>query len=115
MSDLNNIVKGDNINLEADLNQSIVDWKIRCEIYDDCGHCIKLATANSGGSNDEIEITDAANGLFIIKVPKNETTSFDDKSFIEIEAETDEEEIFTIHQGDINFNKERIVWTDPTA
>ncbi len=113
MADLNNVVKGDNINLDADLNQSITGWKIRCEIYDDCGNCIKLATTNSGGSDDEIEITDAANGLFTIKVAKNETTCFDDKSFIEIEGETPEEQIHTIHQGDINFNSERITWETP--
>ncbi len=115
MSDINGIPKGDNINLEADFDGDITDWKIRCEIYDDCGNCIKLATANSNGSDDQIEIIDAPNGIFIIKVAKNKTTCFDDRSFIEIEFETDQEEIHTPYQGDINFKKERITWTDPTA
>lgn len=113
MANLEGIVKGDNINLEADLDQDITGWKIRCEIYDSC-HCIKLATTNSGGSDDQIEITDATKGQFIIKVAKNETTDFECLSHIEIEGETSDEEIHTIHQGDINFKKERITWEDPT-
>lgn len=113
MADLNNVVKGDNINLEADLDQDINNWKLRCEIYDDCGHCIKLANTASGGSDEQIEITNATEGKFIIKVEKNKTTCFDDKSFIEIEGETPEEQIHTIHQGDINFKKERITWEAP--
>ena len=65
------ITKGDSFSLEGDLNANMTDWKVRCEIYDDCGNCIKLATENSGGSDDEIEITDAANGLFIINIAKD--------------------------------------------
>ncbi len=115
MASLTNIVRGDNINLEADLNTDITDWKIRCEIYDDCGNCIKLATLNSSGADSQIEVTDATNGIFIIKVAKNQTTNFDDKSFIEIEIENTSSEIFTVHQGEIQFKKEKIDWTDPTA
>lgn len=115
MSDINKIAKGDTINLEADIDTIITNWKIRCEIYDDSGHCIKLATANSGGSDADIEITDGTNGIFEIHVAKNLTTCFADRSFIEIEMETDQGDLHTTYQGDINFKKERIDWTDPTA
>lgn len=112
MIPITDIVKGDSFSLEGDLDTSITDWKIRCEIYDNC-LSIKLATANSGGADADIEITDASKGQFIINVAKNLTTEFADKSFIEIEGETAEGKIYTIHQGEINFKKERIDWTEP--
>jgi len=110
---ITDIVKGDAFTLEGDLDTSIVGWKLRCEIFDNCGHCIKLATENSGGSDEQIEITDDANGEFIINVESDETTCFEDKSFIEIEGETSEGKKFTINQGSINFIPEQITWNEP--
>lgn len=108
-----NIIKGDSFSLDGDLDTSMIDWKLRCEIYDGCGNSIKLATLNSDGSDDEILITDASNGQFIINVEKNQTTCFDNKSYIEIEGETADTptKIFTIHQGEIRFENEKITWT----
>lgn len=114
MTDISNIAKSDTINLEADLNTNMTGWKVRCEIYDNSNNCIRLATANTGGSDDQIEITDATNGIFLIKVLKTLTKCFDDKSFIEIEVETDADEVHTVHQGEIQFKKERIDWVTPT-
>ena len=113
---ITSIIKGDSFSLSGDLDTSMVDWKLRCEIYDGC-NSIKLATENSGGSDDEIEITDAATGKFIVNVGKNLTTCFNNKSFIEIEGETADTptKIFTIHQGEIYFKDEKITWTDPDA
>ena len=109
------IVKGDSFQIQGTLEAIITGWKLRCEIYDDCSNCIKLATANSGGANNQIEITDGANGVFIITVAKNLTTNFDKNSFIEIEAETDDSptKIFTINQGKITFLDEEITWETP--
>ncbi len=114
MTDISNIAKSDTINLEADLNTNMTDWKVRCEIYDDSGNCIRLATANTGGADAQIEITDATNGIFLIKVLKTLTKCFNNKSFIEIEVETDIDEVHTVHQGEIQFKKERIDWVTPT-
>lgn len=111
---LSGLVKGDTIELEITANTDATDWKIRCEIFDDCNNSIKLATANSGGSDDQIEITDISNGVFLVKVAKNLTTEFQDNSFIEIEREADNK-ILTIYQAPIQFKKEQIDWTDPTA
>lgn len=108
-------VRGDSIELEITANIDITNWKIRCEFFDGCNNSIKLATANSGGSNDEIEVTDAANGVFLVKVDKDLTTSFDDNSFIEIERETADEKLNTIYQASVLFKNEQITWTDPTA
>lgn len=107
------IVKGDNIELEITANVDITGWKIRCEIYDDSDNAVKLATANSGGSDDQIEITDASDGVFLIKVDAGETTNFDDNAHIEIEREDADEKILTIYQDDIEFKKEQITWTTP--
>ncbi len=114
MTDISNIAKSDTINLEADLNTNMTDWKIRCEIYDNSSNCSRLATANTGGNDAQIEITDATNGIFLIKVLKTLTKCFDNKSFIEIEVETNIGEVHTVHQGEIQFKKERIDWVTPT-
>lgn len=111
---ITDIVKGDTFSLEGDLDTDMTDWKVRCEIYDECGQCIKLATVNSGGSDEQINITNASEGLFIINVAKDLTTCFADRSFIEIEGETSDSKIFTIHQGEINFLPERITWDTPS-
>ena len=108
-------VKGDSIELEITANTDITNWKIRCEFYDDCNNQIKLATANSGGSIAQIEVTDAADGVFLVKVAKNLTTDFDSNSFIEIEREDSANKILTIYQASIEFTVEQITWTDPTA
>lgn len=107
------IVKGDTFSLEGTLDVAITDWKIRCQIDDDCGQVIKLATANSGGSDEQIEITDGTSGIFIITIAKTLTVNFADKAYIEIEVETDKEQIYTIHQGEIQFKKQRIDWETP--
>lgn len=111
---ITNIIKGDSFSLEGTLETDITGWKLRCEIYDDCGQVIKLATENSGGSDDDIEIIEEETGNFIINVAKNLTTNFATKSFIEIEAETADGKIYTIHQGEINFKEQRINWEEPS-
>jgi len=110
---LSGIIKGDSIELEITANTDITSWKLRCEIYDNEDNSIKLATANSGGSNDQIEVTDATDGVFLIKVAKALTTNFQDNAYIEIEREDANEKILTIYQDEILFNKERITWTTP--
>lgn len=113
MGKLKGIVKGDTINLEGDLNIDITDWKIRCQVYDDCGQCIKLATLNTGGTDDQIEVTDATNGIFIIKVIKGATKNFADKGFIEIEVENPSEEVHTVLKDEIAFVSQEIDWETP--
>ena len=112
---ITDIIKGDSFSLEGNLGVPMTGWKLRCEIYDGCSNSIKLATENSGGADVQIEITDEANGVFVINVAKNLTTCFADKSFIEVEAETNDtpSKLFTIHQGEIRFKKEEITWETP--
>jgi len=107
-----NIVKGDNIDFECTIAENITNWKIRCEVYDG-GTPIKKATANSGGSDDQIEITDVINGKFTIKILKGETKDFNREANIEIECETNEDKIFTVYQNTIIFLPEKIDWVTP--
>jgi len=109
------MVKGDSFSLEGTFDTDITDWKIRCEVFDDSSHSIKIATANTGGSDDDIEITDAPNGVFVINIVKDLTDDFDDKSYIEIEVETDDtvSKKFTPHKGTIEFEDQQIDWETP--
>lgn len=111
---LQGFIKGDTIELEITANIDITGWKLRYEIYDDDCNSIQGATSNSGGSDAQIEVTDETNGVFLLKVAKNETTDFDDNSFIEIEREDVDGKILTIFQDEFKFNSEKITWTTPT-
>lgn len=113
------LIKGDSEVFACDLDIDITDWKIRAELSDESKNSIKLATTNSGGSDDEVEITDALTGKFQIKIKAGTTTNFADKAKLEIEVETTNivggiPEIRTIFQGDIMFKCEKIKWTSPS-
>lgn len=112
------ITKGDTILFQFDVAEDITSWKIRAELYDDCGHCIKLANTASGGSDSEILVDDIVAGIFTVIVPKNETTLFDRKAHLEIEIEDNHSDQFTILNGDntvVELQCERINWTDSNA
>lgn len=114
------IVKGDTIILECDINADITDWEIRFELEDECGQCIRLATANvTGGSNDQIEVTSisSSESTFLIKVASGETDCFADKAKIEIEVTTtntvnNAPEICTIFKGNVDFRRQIIEWEE---
>lgn len=115
---IENVAKGDTLNLECDLDKDITNWKIRAEVFDNHGNCIKLGNSLvTNGSDSQIEITDASNGIFIIHVEKGKTECFSDKGFIEIEVENTETptEKFTILRGKdstIDFVEPEIDWVD---
>lgn len=116
---IDGIIKGDSLQLECNIKEDITNWKIRCEIYDGTQK-IRLATSNvTGGSDNQIEVTDATNGIFLVKVKAGDTTDFADNSNIEIEVDTDqtvggETEKLTIFQGEVDFKGERITWDTTT-
>jgi len=109
------LIKGDSINFECKTGEDITNWKIRVELWDDvsAGVDIKKATANSGGSDAQIEIIDASNGVFIIKIDKGETTDIQNQANIEIEVETNEGAIYTVFKSIVKFNDEKIKWATP--
>lgn len=113
--------KGKTIQIQSTIDENTSAWKIRAVLHDVSGHSIKLATANSGGSNNEIEKTvEGAKSIFIIKVPSGVTTDWDDKVTLEIEADTGEmvggkPEIVPLYNDDFELEPTEINWTDPDA
>ena len=67
----------------------------------------------SGGSDSQIQITDAINGKFIINTEKNETKDMDINSNIEIEVETLDNKVYTIYKNTIIFIPQKINWEAP--
>lgn len=107
--------KNDAIDLPCEINTDITGWKLRAELYDKRGNCLKLATSNvTGGATTQIEITDATNGRFTVKIPKSQTDCFEDKSFIEIEREDADGNLKTIVKRKFPFIDDEIEWTENT-
>lgn len=110
--------RSDSITINFIYDGDITNWKIRANIEDHSGHSLKLATANvTGGSNNQIEITDGENGNFNLYVAKDLTTNFDCEAELEIEVETTETvggetEKLTIKKLNIKFLEEKLDWTD---
>ena len=107
------LIKGDSIIFECNVDEDITDWKVRAELWDDGSIDIKKATANSGGSDAQIEITNATDGVFLIKIEKGETTNIVDQTNLEIEMETNEGKIYTVYQSIVKFTNEKITWVIP--
>lgn len=110
---IDGLIKGDSINFECKTGEDITNWKVRAELWDDGSVDIKKATANSGGADSQIEITDATGGVFIIKILKTETTGITDQANLEIEMENTSGEVWTVLKSIVKFNDEKITWTTP--
>lgn len=115
-------LKGDSLQFEISFPQSIQDWKIRASLYDKYGNNIKLATSNSGGSDDQIKKTliGTSSSKFVIYVPSNITNNWDDVIDLEIKIDTGEvvggvERIVGKKIQNINLLNSEIDWTDPNA
>ena len=107
------LIKGDSIIFECNTDEDITNWKIRAELWDDETVDIKKATVNSGGSDAQIEITNASEGVYEIKIDKGETTDIIAQANLEIELETNEGKIYTVYQAIIKFTDEKIKWQTP--
>lgn len=112
---IENLIKGDTIYFEVKADEDISNWKIRAELWDSGSVDIKKATANSGGNDNQILITDATNGVFLVKIEKGETTSVLGEANLEIEVETNDlpSKIYTVYRAIIKFTTEKITWSTP--
>lgn len=105
--------KNDDIDLPCVVNTDISTWKIRAEVYDNKDNCIRLATSNiTGGADSQIEITDGVNGKFTVKITKNTTDCFSDKSFIEIHREDTDGKVKTFIKKQLPLIDDQIEWTE---
>ena len=113
----NILVKGDThvweITVKDETNAvvDITNWKIRATIWDNNSHVVKMASANSGGSDSQAKVTDGPNGEFLIACAKGLTTDFADNSFLEVETENADGQILTVLQEKIKFMAEKITWS----
>lgn len=107
-------VIGDSIDFQCTLaDVDITGWKLRAELYDKSQHSVRKANTLSGGSDSQIEITDAANGKFNIYIAKGETDEFKTKAFLEIEGETAAGKLYTIYQANVTLQEGQITWDTP--
>jgi len=112
---IENLIRGDTIYFEVKADEDITNWKIRAQLWDSGSVDIKKATANSGGADSQIEVTNATDGVFLIKIEKGETTSVLDEANLEIEVETNDSptKIYTVYRSIIKFTDEKITWSTP--
>ncbi len=107
---INSIYKGDNIEFECNADLVITGFKIKCIIWSANRQILK-ATANAGGSDSEILITDGANGIFSIFIDKGETSDFAKFVDIEIQVETPAplSKVYTGYRGSFQLKERKII------
>lgn len=92
----------------------ITGWMLLAEFGDNKEQKLKKATANvSGGSDLQVKITDAVNGLFEVYLDKGETDSFTGIGYLEVASlvGTSKDTIFF---DNITFNVPKIDWETVT-
>ena len=104
---LEDIYKGDSIEFECTADENITDYKIKCAVWDKAV-LISKATANAGGADTQIKITNAVTGIFSVYIIKGETASMERISQIEIEMETPGGKSYTVYREYINFQDSKI-------
>jgi len=121
----NNIFyRGDSIDLEFQLFRdkstntywNLTSHQIRFQLNNGTTP-IKKATANvSGGHVNQIEVTNAAQGIFIVKISKTESVlSPGDYSFeIEVTTPAPALQRFTVLQSEIRIISDNITWESKT-
>ncbi len=102
------LVKGDTILFEVKVEIDLENFKIRAELWDDGTIDITKANTLAGGSDLEIEVTDATGGVFIVKINKGETTNIENTGWLELEIESNEGKIWTIYRSILNFVSQKI-------
>jgi len=95
----NKLFRGDSLDIECQVNVNLTNYKIHAELFDRFSSSILLNTANNGGSVNEISITTAADGTFVLHVAKNLTDLFHLVSYLEISLID-------------SSNKEQTIWFD---
>lgn len=110
-------IKGDAMDIQFNMGQSIASWEIRAEIWDTAESENFIQKANievSGGSASEIEITNESSGIFVVHIDSGETTDFIGDVNMEVEVVDSDSKRWTIFQDSITMKKQRITWTNPS-
>jgi len=78
------IFRGNNLDIDCQINVDLSTYKIHAELFDRFYSSIELDTENNGGSDDEVEFIDDDKGTFVIHIDKNLTSFFHLISYLEI-------------------------------
>jgi len=108
------IFQGDYAEIEGTINTDLTGYKVRCEIYDKYNNSVELGNTASGGGDSQISVIEGTTSTFLIKIPKDNTDSFREDSFLEIEIENAAGNVFTIYKGTLKIIEEKIEWTSPS-
>lgn len=110
---------GDSVTINGEIENddgtalNITGYKIRAELYNRFANEVRKANTISGGSDSQIDITDASAGEFTIYIDKDDTDGFDNEIFIEIEVEDTNGRVTTLYKQRFFFEDEGIDWTTP--
>jgi hypothetical protein len=110
---IDEVVKGDSLDIKCDQGETVAGWTIRAEIWDGVGNVIEKGNTLAGGSDSQIETIDELNGIFIVHIFAGETLNFDDIANVEVEVEVFGRK-FTVLKDAISFQPKRIDWTTPS-
>ncbi len=97
------LFRGNNLDIECQVNVNLTNYKIHAELFDRFSSSILLNTANNGGSVNEISITSASAGTFVLHVAKDLTDLFHLNSYLEITLIDSSNKEQTIYFGLIQF------------
>ena len=108
------VFQGDNFEVELTVNAVLTGYKCRVSVYDKDSNSLSLATANvTDGADTQVLITVGASSSVIkVFVPKDETDSFNENSFIEVELENASSKVYTILKQKFRMIPENLTWTD---
>jgi hypothetical protein len=113
------IRKAKTFQIQCTIDEDITNWKIRVSLKDANGNEVKLATANSGGSDDQIQKTQVgATSIFLINFASGSTDGFKDEAELEIEVDTGltingQPDIQPLYKETIYLEDSNINWTTP--
>lgn len=107
------LTEGDTEDIFFDINTDISTWDFSVLIWDNSSpeNSVSKQTAGlSGGSVDEIEITDGPNGLFTLKIEAGDTVGLDGDIRMEVQGITADSipKKYTIYKDFIKFRKQKI-------
>ena len=109
------IFQGDSFDFELTVDANLNGYKCRVSVFDKDSNEIKLATANvTGGADTQVLITAGTISTIKVYVPKDETDSFNEDSFVEIEIEDANGKVYTILKHSFEMLEEKLTWTSTT-
>ena len=97
------VYRKNSLDIGVHVNVDLTNYKIKAEIFDRFYSSLLLKTANYGGADNQIMITDAAKGNFDIHVATDKTTLFHLIAYLEITLIDADGNEYTCYFGCLKF------------